>query len=413
MNFEFFIAKRLIKGKEHKSSISAPIIKIAIAAITIGMIMMIITVAKGIGLQRKIRDKVAAFEGHVIISSFDNNSSVETIAPISTEQSFYPRFQGVNGILHIQGVATKAGLIRTEEDFEGVVVKGVGVDYQWRDFEEYLIEGRLPDFSNELNGEVLISDYISKRLNLKVGDKAITFFLKKNSDPKSRPNTRAFDIVGIYNSGMQEFDESFVIADIRHIQRMNKWKDNEVGRFEVLLDDFDKIEQKGREIYENIPSTLDAQTIALKYGTIFEWLKLFDLNIIGIIGIIILVAGINMITALLVLILERVPMIGILKALGTSDWSIRKVFLYNAAYLILVGLLLGNILGVGLLYVQEYYGVITLNPDTYYVDKAPVYISVGYIFLLNLGTMLLCLLMLLIPSFIISKISPVKAIRFQ
>ncbi|MAQ76277.1 MAG: transmembrane permease [Aquimarina sp.] len=413
MNFEFFIAKRLIKGKEHKSSISAPIIKIAIAAITIGMIMMIITVATGIGLQRKIRDKVAAFEGHVIISSFDNNSSVETIAPISTEQSFYPRFQGVNGIRHIQGVATKAGLIRTEEDFEGVVVKGVGVDYLWRDFEEYLIEGRLPDFSNELNGEILISDYISKRLNLKVGDKAITFFLKKNSDPKSRPNTRAFDIVGIYNSGMQEFDESFVIADIRHIQRMNKWKDNEVGRFEVLLDDFDKIEQKGREIYENIPSTLDAQTIALKYGTIFEWLKLFDLNIIGIIGIIILVAGINMITALLVLILERVPMIGILKALGTSDWSIRKVFLYNAAYLILVGLLLGNILGIGLLYVQEYYGVITLNPDTYYVDKAPVYISVGYIFLLNLGTMLLCVLMLLIPSFIISKISPVKAIRFQ
>ena len=413
MNFEFFIAKRLIKGKEHKSSISAPIIKIAIAAITIGMIMMIITVATGIGLQRKIRDKVAAFEGHVIISSFDNNSSVETIAPISTEQSFYPIFDGVNGIRHIQGVATKAGLIRTEEDFEGVVVKGVGVDYEWRDFEEYLIEGRLPDFSYALNGEILISDYISKRLNLKVGDKAIAFFLKKNSDPKSRPNTRAFDIVGIYNSGMQEFDESFVIADIRHIQRMNKWKDNEVGRFEVLLDDFDKIEQKGREIYENIPSTLDAQTIALKYGTIFEWLKLFDLNIIGIIGIIILVAGINMITALLVLILERVPMIGILKALGTSDWSIRKVFLYNAGYLILVGLLLGNILGIGLLYLQEYYGLITLNPDTYYVDRAPVYISVGYIFLLNLGTMLLCLLMLLIPSFIISKISPVKAIRFQ
>lgn len=413
MNFEFFIAKRLIKGKEHKSSISAPIIKIAIAAITIGMIMMIITVATGIGLQRKIRDKVAAFEGHVIISSFDNNSSVETIAPISTEQDFYPKFEGVKGIQHIQAVATKAGLIRTEEDFEGVVVKGVGMDYQWKDFEEYLIAGRLPDFSEKLNGEILISDYISKRLNLGVGDKAITFFLKKNSNPKSRPNTRAFDIVGIYKSGMQEFDESFVIADIRHIQRMNKWKDTEVGRFEVLLDDFDKIEQKGKEIYENIPSTLDAQTIALKYGTIFEWLKLFDLNIIGIIGIIILVAGINMITALLVLILERVPMIGILKALGTGDWSIRKIFLYNAAYLIFVGLFLGNVLGIGLLYVQEYYGVITLNPDTYYVDKAPVYINGGYIVLLNLGTMLLCLLMLLIPSFIISKISPVKAIRFQ
>ncbi|RZS93076.1 ABC transporter permease [Aquimarina brevivitae] len=413
MNFEFFIAKRLIKGKERKSSISAPIIKIAIAAITIGMVMMIITVATGIGLQRKIREKVAAFEGHVIISSFDNNSSVETLVPISKAQDFYPEFKSVKGIRHIQGVATKAGLIRTEEDFEGVVVKGVGADYQWGDFGDYVIEGRLPNFSDDLNPEIIISDYISKRLQLGVGDKAITFFLKKNSNPKSRPNTRAFEIVGVYNSGMQEFDRSFVIADIRHIQLMNKWEENEVGRFEVLLEDFDKIEKKGNEIYKKLPSTLDAQTIAQKYGTIFEWLKLFDLNIIGIIGIIILVAGINMITALLVLILERVSLIGILKALGSSDWSIRKVFLYNASYLILVGLLLGNVLGIGLLYVQQHYGIITLNPDTYYVDKAPVYISTGYIILLNLGTMLLCMLMLLIPSFIVSKISPVKAIRFQ
>ncbi len=413
MNFEYFIAKRLIKGKEHKSSISTPIIKIAIFAIAIGMIMMLITVATGVGLQRKIREKVAAFNGHVLISSFDNNSSVESLIPISSKQDFYPEFSSVEGVVHVQGVATKMGLIRTETDFDGVVVKGVGKDYDWKLFKEYLIEGRIPDFTTQLNDEILLSSHIANRLGLRIGDKAITYFLKKNAKSNSKPFIRAFHIVGIYKSGFQDFDETFVFADIRHIIKMNKWQPDEVGNFEVFLDNFDEIDQKGQEIYENIPSTLDSQTITLKYATIFEWLKLFDLNIIGIIGIIILVAGINMITALLVLILERTPMIGILKALGSNDWSIRKVFLYNAAYLICIGLFWGNLIGVGLLLIQEHYGVVNLNPETYYVSTAPTYINVGYILLLNLGTMILCLLMLLIPSYIIAKISPTKSIRFQ
>ncbi|MBG6128670.1 lipoprotein-releasing system permease protein [Aquimarina sp. EL_43] len=413
MNFEYFIAKRLIKGKEHKSSISTPIIKIAIFAIAVGMIMMLITVATGVGLQRKIREKVAAFNGHILISSFDNNSSVESLMPISTDQNFYPEFSEVEGIVHMQGVATKMGLIRTASDFDGVVVKGVGKDYNWDSFKEYLVEGRIPDFTGELNEEILLSSHIANRLGFSIGDKVITYFLKKNTASNSKTFIRAFEIVGIYNSGFLEFDETFLFADIRHVIKMNKWKPDEIGNFEVFIDDFDQIDKKGQEIYENIPSTLDSQTISLKYATIFEWLKLFDLNIIGIIGIIILVAGINMITALLVLILERTPMIGILKALGTNDWSIRKVFLYNAAYLILIGLFWGNLIGIGLLLIQEYYGVVGLNPETYYVSTAPVYIDIGYIVLLNIGTMLLCLLMLLIPSYIIAKISPTKSIRFQ
>ncbi len=413
MNFEYFIAKRLIKGKEHKSSISTPITKIAISAIAIGMVMMLITVATGIGLQQKIREKVAAFNGHVIITSFDNNSSVESLIPINTDQNFYPELPEVDGIVHMQAVATKMGLIRTATDFDGIVVKGVDNDYNWDYFKEYLVEGRLPNFGEKLNNEILISSYISGRLGLEIGDKAITYFLKKNAKSNAQPFIRAFEIVGIYNSGFQEFDETYLFADIRHVQRMNKWKADEVGNFEVFIDDFEKIDEKGQEIYENIPSTLDSQTITLKYATIFEWLKLFDLNIIGIIGIIILVAGINMITALLVLILEKTPMIGILKALGTSDWSIRKVFLYNAAYLILIGLFWGNLIGIGLLLIQDRYGVVGLNPETYYVSTAPVYVNVGYIVLLNLGTMLLCLMMLLIPSYIVSKISPTKSIRFQ
>ncbi len=413
MNFEYFIAKRLIKGKEHKSSISTPIIKIAISAIAIGMIMMLITVATGIGLQRKIREKVAAFNGHVLISSFDNNSSVESLKPISVDSSFYTSLSGVKGILHMQGVAAKMGIIRTETDFDGVIVKGIGKDYNWDYFKEYLVEGRLPDFTQKTSEEILLSSHIANRLGLAIGDKAITYFLKKNAKSNSSPFIRAFKIVGIYSSGFQEFDEKYLFADIRHIIRMNKWEANQVGNFEVFIDNFDQINEKGQEIYETIPPVLDTQTIALKYATIFEWLKLFDLNIIGIISIIILVAGINMITALLVLILEKTPMIGILKALGSSDWSIRKMFLYNAAYLIAIGLFWGNLIGVGLLLLQDHYGIVGLNPETYYVSTAPVYINIGYILLLNLGTMLLCLIMLLIPSYIVSKISPTKSIRFQ
>jgi len=375
--------------------------------------MMLITVATGTGLQRKIREKVAAFSGHVIITSYDNNSSIESLIPIKKDQHFYPNFEDVDGITHIQAFATKAGLIRTESDFEGVVVKGVGEDYNWSYFKEYLVAGTLPDFTDPRNKQILISANTSSRLGLGIGDKANTVFLKKNSSSKIPANIRAFEIVGIYDSGFQEFDEKFIFADIRHIQKMNKWKEGEVGGFEIFIDDFTEIDKKGNEIYNSIPSELEAQTIALKFGSIFDWLKLFDLNIIGIISIIILVAGINMITALLVLILERTPMIGILKSLGTNNWSIRKVFLYNAGYLILLGMFWGNLIGLGLLYLQKNYGIIGLNPATYYVSTAPVYINIGHILLLNIGTMALCLLMLLIPSYVISKISPSKAIRFQ
>ncbi len=413
MNFEYFIANRLIKGKEHKSSISTPIIKIAISAIALGMIMMLITIATSTGLQRKIREKVAAFNGHVLISNFDSNNSLESVAPISVDQQFYPEFPEVDGIIHMQGVATKMGLIRTATDFDGVVVKGVGKDYDWNYFSEYLVDGRIPDYTGNLNEEILLSSHISNRLGLGIGDKVVTYFLKKSTTSNSKPFVRAFKVVGIYSSGFQEFDETFLFADIRHIIKMNKWEKNEVGNFEVFLDDFDEIDRKGQEIYENIPSTLDSQTITLKYATIFEWLKLFDLNVIGIIGIIILVAGINMITALLVLILEKTPMIGILKALGATDWSIRKTFLYNAGYLILIGLFWGNLIGIGLLWLQQQYKIVTLNPETYYVNTAPVHLDPTYIIFLNVGTMVLCLLMLLIPSYVVAKISPTKSIRFQ
>ena len=411
MNFEFFIAKRLISTKKYKSSISAPIIKIAISAIAIGVIMMLVSFATGIGLQVKIREKIAAFNGHIIIDNYDNNSSQVSLIPVSLNQDFYPEFTGVSGIDHVQAVATKAGIIRTETDFEGVIVKGVGADFKWENFEDFLVEGSLPDYSQNLTEEILISRYISNRLGFKVGDKVITYFLRE--DVNRNPLLRAFVIKGIYDSGFQEFDELYLIADIRHIQRLNNWEQDQVGSFEVFIDDFDNLDQKGGEVYENTPSLLDSRTIKQKYYAIFEWLSLFDFNIALIIGIMILVAGINMITALLVLILERTQMIGILKALGGSNWSIRKIFLYNASYLIILGLFWGNLIGLGLLFLQKYFKLFPLNPETYYVTEVPVYIGWEYILGVNAGTLILCVLMLLIPSVIITRISPVKAMKFD
>ena len=411
MNLEYFIAKRLITAKHYKSSISAPIIKIAISAIAIGMIMMIVSVATGIGLQQKIRDKVSAFNGHIIISNYDNNQSEVTLVPISKNQDFYPKFNSVPGVSHIQAIASKAGIIRTETAFEGIVLKGVGADYQWDNINEYIVSGKLPNFSKSLNQEVVISELLANRLNLKVGDSFNTFFIKENQN--KLPNIRRFQITGIFNSGFQDFDATYIIGDIRHIQRINKWKPDQIGAFEVFANDFTNIAAIGEQVYEQTSSTLDTKTIIEKYSYIFEWLKLFDLNIIIILAVMILVATINMVVALLVLILERTQMIGILKALGSNNWSVRKIFLYNAFYLIIRGLFWGNLIGISLLVIQQYFGIIKLNPENYYVNQAPVYINLGYILLLNLLTVTVCFLVLLIPSYIITKISPVKAIRFD
>jgi len=412
LNFEYFISKRLIGAKDYKSNISAPIIKIATVAIAIGVIMMLITVATGIGLKQKIRDKIAAFNGHIIINNLNNNNSQETQKPISTAQDFYPDFKSVEGIDHVQGVATKYGIIRTETDFEGIIVKGVGTDYRWDYLEEYLVEGKLPVYKKNGNStDILISSYLANRLQFKVGDKVIVYFM--NEEDRDRPRLVAFEVSGIFNSGFQEFDETFLIADLSQLQRLNKWEDTEVGNFEVFIDDFSKIDEKGGEVYRHISSFLDAKTIKQAYPSIFEWVSLFDFNIALIIGIMILVSGINMITALLVLILERTQMIGMLKAFGSTDWSVRKIFLYNAAYLIVKGLFWGNLIGIGMLLLIKHFKLVPLNPETYYVTEAPVYLDFNYILLINLGTLALCMLMLLIPSYIITKITPAKSIRFE
>ncbi|WP_299336944.1 FtsX-like permease family protein [uncultured Psychroserpens sp.] len=412
MNYELFIAKRIIGSKAYKSSVSAPIIKIGIAAITIGIIVMLIAIATGLGLQKKVREKVVAFNGHVTINNYNNNASNESIAPISIDQDFYPEFKTVEGIKHIQAVATKFGVIRTETDFEGIVLKGVGADYDWSYVNDFLVDGTLPNYEGKLSNEVVVSSYLANRLGFQVGDYFETVFSKESIE--QLPFQRRFKVVGIFNSGFNDIDKTFMIGDISHIQRMNKWKKDQVGNFEVYLDDFTELEEKEQDIRDYTPSLLDTQTIEEKFETTFEWIKIFDNNTYGIIAIMIIVAGINMITALLVLILERTQMIGILKALGSSSWSIRKVFLYNATYLICLGLFWGNLIGLALLFIQQKFGILKFpDPEQYYVSIIPVHIGLDYILLLNIGTFIACLLMLLIPSIIITKISPVKAIRFE
>jgi lipoprotein-releasing system permease protein len=412
LNFEWFIVRRMLSAKGNKDSISAPIIKIAIAAVAIGMVIMLVAVSTGVGLQKKIREKVAAFNGHIQISNFDNNNSKVSVNPISIHQDFYPEgFSNIPEINHIQAVATKAAIIRTETTFEGIVVKGVGKDYRWDYLKEYLVDGNIPDYSDSLNEQVLVSKYLADRLQLKTGSRFNTYFLKE--DASQTPNLRVFEVSGIFDSGFQEFDQTYLIADIRHIQRINKWNPDQVGTFEIFINDISKIKEIGDRVYAQTPSNLDAQTIADAYYSIFEWLSLFDFNIALILGIMILVAGINMITALLVLILERTSMIGLLKSLGSTDQSIRKIFLINAGYLITVGLFFGDLIGFLLILSQKYFGLIKLNPENYYVSEAPVYLSLTHFLLLNLGTMLLCLLMLVIPSYIITKIQPSRVLRFQ
>jgi len=410
-NFELFISKRLVASKKYKSSISAPIIKIGVIAIALGVIVMLISIATGVGLQKKIREKVSGFNGHIQIVNYDNNNSQVSVKPISTHQDFYPVFNSVEGIHNVQVFSQKAGIIKTETDFEGIVVKGVGQDYNWSFFEDYLVQGNLPTYTDKRSDAIIISQSLADKLQFKVGDQATFWFVK--NDPKKMPNIRKWTISGIYNSGFPDFDDTYILADIKHIQRLNKWQKDEVGGFEILVDDFDRIDIVAEQVRDNLPPTLNSYSIKRKFPLIFEWIALFDSNIIAIIFLMLLVSGFNMITVLLVLILERTQMIGLLKALGNTNWSIRKIFLYQASYLVINGLLWGNLIGLSLLFAQKHFGLISLDPETYYVSQAPVHIDFLQILLLNAGVVILTFILLMLPSYFITKISPAKAIKFE
>ena len=415
MNLEFFIANRLIRGVD--KAFSRFIIKIATIAIALSIAVMIISVATVTGFQETISKKIFGFWGHIHITHFDSNRSFETL-PISLDQEFYPSLSNTDAIEHIQMFATKAGIIKTDQDIEGIVLKGVGPDYNWNFFREFLVDGDILKFEDSVTHKgIIISRATAKRLKIKTGDDLRIYFIiqrKAGESGMPPPRARRLTVTGIFNTGLEEYDRNYALVDIRHIQKLNNWDQGQVGGFEVFIKDVDQLDELGDHIYYNvIGSELYAQTVREFDPNIFDWLDLQDVNVVIILLIMIIVAVINMTTTLLILILERTNMIVILKALGFNDWSVRKIFLYNAVYIIGIGLFWGNLLGIGLCLIQQEFGLLTLPEESYYLSEAPVKLDWLFISLLNFGTMTVCLLVLIIPTWLIARIEPVRAIRFS
>ncbi len=416
MNTEFFIAKRITFDKENKLSISRPIIKICIFGISLGLAVMIISVAVAVGFKREIRKKIIGFGAHILIINQDLNASFET-SPISQNQPFYPSLTSIPGIKHIQVFATKPGIIKTGADIQGAIVKGVGSDFDWSFFNENMVEGKSFIVNDSVKtNEVIISKYLSSLLKLKVGDRFIMYFI----DNKPRP--RSFTVSGIYETGLEEFDSQFILADIGHIKKLNNWNDDQISGFEVLIDEhkykyIDYYTHRVRDIagtrLDEKGGKLDVINIKDKYPQIFDWLNLVDKNVWIVLGLMLIVAAFNMISGLLILILDRTNMIGILKALGTGNNSIKGIFLYQSSFLMLKALFWGNIIGLGICWIQHHFRILKLEQSSYFIDYVPVNFNLLNIIILNAGTMAITMLILLLPSIIISNINPVKTIRFN
>jgi lipoprotein-releasing system permease protein len=416
LNTEFFIAKRITFDKENKLSISRPIIKICIFGISLGLAVMIISVAVAVGFKREIRKKIIGFGAHILIINQDLNASFET-SPISQNQPFYPSLTSMPGIKHIQVFATKPGIIKTGADIQGAIVKGVGSDFDWSFFNENMVEGKSFIVNDSVKtNEVIISKYLSSLLKLKVGDRFIMYFI----DNKPRP--RSFTVSGIYETGLEEFDGQFILADIGHIKKLNNWNDDQISGFEVLIDEhkyknIDYYTHRVRDIagtrLDEKGGKLDVINIKDKYPQIFDWLNLVDKNVWIVLGLMLVVAAFNMISGLLILILDRTNMIGILKALGTGNNSIKGIFLYQSSFLMIKALFWGNIIGLGICWIQHHFRILKLEQSSYFIDYVPVNFNLLHIIILNAGTMAITMLILLLPSIIISNINPVKTIRFN
>jgi len=414
MNLPYFIAQRLIKGRREGTSFSRPINVIAIIGIAMGLAVMILAVSILTGFKKEIREKVVGFGSHIQIMNFDSNISFET-TPISENQEFVSRIKQIPGIKHLEVFATKAGIIKTEEDTQGVILKGIGSDFDWSYFRSNMVDGSVFTVNDTgRTDKVIISKKISDMLRLRTGDSFAMYFVQKPI------RMRKFTICGIYETSLEEFDKIYVFCDIGHIKRLNGWEDDQVSGFEIFIDDFDELDAMTMAVRDAIgykiteeESKFKVTNIRIKYPQIFDWLNFQDINVIIIILLMLIVAGFNMISGLLILILEKTNMIGILKALGSEDTTIRKVFLYQAAYLIGKGLLWGNMIGIGLAYIQLKTGVVTLDPSSYYIKTVPVNLELAHILLLNAGTMIAIIIMLLVPSQLISRITPVKAIRYD
>ncbi len=417
LNIELFISRRLFFDKANKKLLSQRIIRIALAGIALGLTVMIIAVAVVTGFKNEIRNKIIGFGSHIHVINYDSNNSYET-QPISREQPFLPLIKTIPGINHVQVFATKPGMIKTDEYIQGIVLKGVDTDYNWDFFGQNLIEGELPAINDSARvKEILLSSEISKLLQLKLNDLAIFYFINERNPI---PRMLQLKVSGIYHTGFDEFDKLFVIGDIKQIQRLNNWQANQITGFEVQVNDFFQIEDIEQQVRNHVikfrsedADIIRTESITRQYPQIFNWLTILDMNVWIILILMVMVAGFNMVSGLLVLILERSTMIGVLKAMGSPNWSVRRVFIYLSVFLTSRGMLWGNMVGVAIVLLQKTFHLIKLDPASYYVTFVPMNFSLLHLLLLNLGTILITSVILIIPSYFVSKISPDKTIRFD
>jgi lipoprotein-releasing system permease protein len=409
-----FIATRLNFNKEGRSSFSGPIIRISVTGIALSLAVMIIAIATVTGFKNEIRRKIIGFGSHIQIINYDANNSFET-EPISKSQPFLPLLKATPGIRHIQVFATKPGIIKTKSDIQGAIVKGVGSDFDWSFFSENLVEGTVFNVNDSLKTDkVLISKYFSDLLKLKTGDRFAMYFIN------DQPRGRSFTVSGIYRTSLMEFDKQFILADIGHLQSLNNWDSTQVSGFEILINDYSDLDRVSAEVF-NIAgvsfnpdgSKLRVINVRERYPQIFDWLGLIDKNVWVLLGLMLIVSAFNMISGLLIIILDRTTMIGILKALGMNNQGVRNIFLYQSAYLMIKGLFWGNLVGVGICMLQHYFKFLKLNPESYFLEYVPINLNITQLFVLNIGTLLITLVILTLPSMVIARISPSRTIRFD
>jgi lipoprotein-releasing system permease protein len=411
---EFFIANRLIFENGSQKTVARPILRISVYGIALSLAVMIISICTITGFKGEIRRKLIGFGSHIQIINYDSNSSYETM-PISRHQPFLPFIDSLPGIQHIQVFATKPGIMKSKNEIQGAVVKGIGSDFDWHFFRENLTEGESFEVNDSVpTNNVLISRYMARMLKLKPGDKFAMYFIDE------RPRNRVFTVSGIYQTSLVEFDKQFIIADIAHVQSLNNWEKDQITGFEILIDDYDKLDAMKESVFSLAGLTFNPDGSKLKvlsirdiYPQIFDWLNLIDKNVWVLLGLMLLVSVFNMVSGLLIMILDRTAMIGILKSLGSGNSLIRNIFLYQAGYLMIKGLFWGNLLGVGLCLLQVRFKFITLNPESYFLDFVPINFNPWYIFLVNISVLIITLVILLLPSQLISRIDPAKTITYK
>ncbi len=396
----------------NKKSISNSIINIAIIAVSIGITIIIIAISTGKGLQEKIKSKTVAFNGHISVMPFENNESQISVLPFEDDLNLRKIIKKNNAINIINSVAFDGVILKKENDFDGGIFKGVDSNYNWKVIKEFLIEGNYPEINKKsISKEIILSKIMAKRLSLELGDNVDLYF--QNSKNQKIPYKSRFKIVGLFNSGFPDIDNNLIYGDIDQIRRVNKWEKNKIGSYEIFIDNIYNSDKISKKIYNDLPSNLDSISISKKYKSTFQWIALFDFNILIILIIVIIVSVVNLSTAILILIFERSKMISLLKTMGLKNIIIKKIFLWSGLFVILKGLLIGNFFGFLFFFIQKKYGLIKLDPETYFVDVAPVILSLREILFTNSLFVIICIFLLWIPLNIILKISPSKSLRFR